>query len=178
MHVCGHVWLCHRCVLLCVLLSCENPAVHRVRTSSYLQAERLLWSVGTTLCNVFGQVSNPEVWPAQTIKGMPTVILALFFHYGSAAVGVLINHIGLPRKWMGTDSAESGAPGVLMSWLLRSQYWQGVALIFCLLIGISPCLLSFPVRNCLPFDFLWNFWAFYLVFPTIFFVLCYRNQAN
>lgn len=46
------------------------------------------------------------------------MILALFFHYGSAAAGVLISRVGLPIKRMGTDSAEMGAAGTPVSWLL------------------------------------------------------------
>lgn len=105
--------LCHRCAWLCCF---------HVKTLWYTEwgsAERLLWSVGTTSCNIFWPDSNSEVWPAQTIKGMSTVILALFFHYGSVAAGVLISHVGLLWKWMSTDLAEMGAPGVPMSWLLR-----------------------------------------------------------
>lgn len=120
---------------------CENIAVPRVRISSYLQAERLLWCVNTTRCSVFWPVSNPEVWPAQTIKGMLTVIFALFFHYGSAAAGALITRVGLLRKWMGTDSTaglKTRAPRVPMSWLLRLNIGrEWLFLIFCLVYSHS-----------------------------------------
>lgn len=124
---CMHV--CHRCALLLWRFYVEMLC--RVRLSSYLQAERLLWSVGTTSRNVFGPASNPEVLPAQTIKGRPTVILALFFHYGSAAAGVLISRVGLLIKRMGTDSAEMWASGIPVSWLLgvsigRESLWFSV----------------------------------------------------
>lgn len=46
------------------------------------------------------------------------MILALFFHYGSAAAGVLISRVGSLIKRMGTDSAEMLASGIPVSWLL------------------------------------------------------------
>lgn len=54
----------------------------------------------------------------ETIKGQPTVILALFFHSGSAAAGVQISRLGSPIKQTGSDLAETGAAGIPVSWLL------------------------------------------------------------
>lgn len=103
-YICVCVIILYVCVTACAAL-CENIVVPRVRISSYLlKAERLLWAVRATPRNVFWPVSNPEAWPAQTIKGLPTVILALSFHYGSAAAGAQISSVGLLRKLTGTDS--------------------------------------------------------------------------
>ena len=149
--MCVFVAIWKVCVTACAVL-CEHIVAPRVGISSYLQAERLLWSLSNTPCNVFGPVWNPEMWPAQTIKGMPTVILALFSHYGSAAAGALISRVGSLRKWMGTDSAEMGAPGVSMSRLLRVSIGsESLFLIFRLFMGISSHLFAqFACQNSPP----------------------------
>lgn len=112
----------HCCVLSCLHVKrtrTKGKSGTSVTPSGRSHAARLLWSTGTASRNVFPeQPSNRGAWPAQTIKGRPTVILALFFHYGSAPAGVLISRLGVPIKRMGTESAEMGAAGTPVSWLL------------------------------------------------------------
>lgn len=152
---CACVSLCHRCALLCVCAvfmwkHCGTQGEDQQLFTSW-KALVICWHRTPQCFRTSLTGHNPEVWPAQTIKGMPTVILALFFHYGSAAAGVLISDVGLLRKWMGTDSAETGAPGVPMSWLLRASIGREIALIFRLLIGISLHLFAqFACQNSPP----------------------------
>lgn len=106
-YVCVCVSLSCRCVLLSVKAlwypEWGSAAIYKLKGSSDLLAPHpAMFS---------DHFQTQKVWPAQTIKGMPTVILALLFHYGSAAAGGLISCVGLLRKWMGTDLAEMGAPG-------------------------------------------------------------------
>lgn len=99
----------------------------------------LFWFVSTTRSNVFWPVSNSVVWPTQTIKDMPTVILVSFFHYGSATAGALITCVGLLREWMGTDSTTGPKQEP------QGFRWAGFsdsALAGNLTSSISVCLLS------------------------------------
>lgn len=86
----------------------------------------LFWFVSTTRSNVFWPVSNSVVWPTQTIKDMPTVILVSFFHYGSATAGAFVLACW-ENEWAPTQpQGQNRNPRGLDELASQSQHWQGI----------------------------------------------------
>lgn len=151
--------------------------VTSARIRSYLQAERLVWSVSTT---VFAdQFQNRDVWPAQTIKGHTHCDLSLILSlWISSSRGALISRVGLLRKWVGTDSTaglKQEPQGFRWAGFLERVLAGSGSFSFCVCLWplADVCSLSLLGRTSFP-DWLqllrWGMWSSspnYSSFPSL-----------